>query len=306
MRVFNYAADKDIIPAEKRAVALGFFDGVHIGHRKILSLTARSARERGLTPAVFTFISESKELKLGTHRLYTTREKLSLIEECGIEEVFLFDFQSLCNMSGEDFVNELLVKELSARLAVCGGDFRFGKGAASGVDELSSLMGDLGGEAIIAEDVTLDGKRASTTYIKELLREGNIALANSYLGSPYLHIASVEEGRGIGRSLGFPTINSSLGIKAGVLRRGVYISEVIIDSIAYPALTNIGICPTFDERCEHAETYIIGYEGDLYGKNVTIYFHSFLRDEIKFSSKNELILQIKVDINRAKEEFLTK
>lgn len=304
MQVYRYGKDLFSIPKKNRAIALGFFDGVHVGHRKILDLTVKASREKPLTPAVFTFVSESSDLKFGGERLYSTEEKLSLIEECGIEEVIIAEFSLLRDMSGEEFVKDFLVDTLSAMVTVSGMDFRFGRGAKYGIEELSSLMADEGGRAIIVPDVEIDEKRASTTYIKELLKKGDVKEANRHLGAPYFIRTFVEEGRGVGHTLGFPTINSPLGVSKNILRRGVYVTEVIISGVSYMALSNVGVCPTFAPRVEHIESYILDFNGDLYGKEVKIVFHAFLRDEIEFSSENDLILQIKVDINKAKEEFL--
>ncbi len=304
MQVYRYNKDLFSVPKKNRAIALGFFDGVHIGHRKILELTLGASKEEGLTPAVFTFISEASDLKFGGDRLYSTEEKLSLIEECGIEEVIIADFSLLRDMSGEEFVKDFLVGALSAVLTVSGMDFRFGRGAKYGIEELSSLMIETGGRAIVSPDVKIEGMRASTTYIKELLKRGRIKEANLHLGAPYFIRTVVEAGRGVGRALGFPTINSPLGVSKSILRRGVYVTETIIDGTSYMALTNVGVCPTFAPRREHIESYILDFDGDLYGKEVKIVFREFLRDEIRFSSENDLILQIKVDINRVKEEFL--
>ena len=163
-----------------------------------------------------------------------------------------------------------------------------------------------GGRSEIVPDVKIGERRVSTTYIKELLREGAIKEANECLGSPYFIISEVETGRGVGRTLGFPTINTPIKKLSPRLRPGVYITEATIGSTTYPAISNVGVCPTFSPRDEHIETYILDFDGDLYGREVKIFFHSFLRDEIKFSSENELIMQIKVDINRAKEEFFKK
>lgn len=306
MQIYRYNGESLAIPKKKRAIALGFFDGVHIGHRKILEFTVNRAKEMGLTPSVFTFISESDELKTTDNRLYTTEQKLTLIKECGIEDIIIADFLVLRDMTGEEFVNDFLIGRLGATLTVSGADFRFGKGAKHTAADLSRLMECGGGESIIVPDVKIGEKRVSTTYIKELLRGGNIKEANECLGTPYFIISNVERGRGVGRTLGFPTINSPIEKPITRLRSGVYITEAIINSTAYPAISNVGICPTFSPRDEHIETYILDFDENLYGSEVKIIFHSFLRDEIKFSSENELIMQIKVDINRAKEEFFGK
>lgn len=299
MTVYKYGGVPLGLSGE-RVIALGFFDGVHIGHRALFREARRAADTLSVPFAVFTFISESKDVKAGGERLYTTEEKLSLIRDCSADEVILADFASLKSLSPEEFVESFLVGVCGARVCVVGEDFRFGKDARGTADALSELMREQGGEVITVPDVTLFGTKVSTSEIKRALAEGDIERANAMLGSPYFISADVEHGRGVGKTLGYPTINSSLGAKRNILRHGVYLSSLTLDGGKRSALTNVGVCPTFAERESHAETYVLDYEGTLYGERVRIELLAFLREERKFESADELRRQINKDIDEAK------
>ena len=283
-----------------RGIALGFFDGVHIGHRKILAEARAEADGLGIPLAVFTFSLDAsiKDEK----RIYTEDERLFLFEECGVDEIIIASFSDMKELSGESFVNEFLIEKYGCTVCVVGEDFRFGRGAAYDADRLSLLMAWAGRKCITVDDVTIEGKRVSTTEIKEYLSAGDIDKANRALGSPYLIISTVTHGRGVGKTLGFPTLNCDIGGQRPI-RHGVYASSVIIKDKEYPALTNIGICPTFDLKDAHAETFILDFSGDIYDERVIIRLHAFLRDEMRFDSAKSLCAAINNDINTAKEFF---
>lgn len=283
-----------------RVIALGFFDGVHIGHRKILDTARAEATRLGIPLAAFTFSLDSG-IK-DEMRIYTERERLHLLGECGVDEVIIASFADMRGLSGEDFVNEYLIARFGCEIAVVGEDFRFGKGASCDASELSRLMGSKNKRCITVGDVTIGGVRVSTTEIKGMLSRGEITAANTVLGSPYLIISSVAHGRAVGRTLGFPTLNCDIGSKRPI-RQGVYASSVVIGGEEYSALTNVGVCPTFDIREAHAETFILDFNREIYNEEVKIYLHGFLRDEMRFSTKEALISQINTDIENAKELF---
>ena len=301
MTVYEYG--KNERPCGKRVVALGFFDGVHLGHRAILSAAKERASELGVPSAVFTFRSESPFAKQSSARLYSTSAKLELLQACGMDEVILADFDEIRGISAESFVTDLLCGELGCIAAISGRDFRFGYRAAGDTALLRELMSRSGGECIISGDVLLGGKKISTTEIKQRMASGDIEGANEMLGTPYFLEAAVEHGRGVGRTLGFPTVNFPLTDNAGLLKQGVYLSKIVTRGGTYPALTNVGICPTFDARPEHAESFILDFDGEIYGEVVRIILGSYLRPEIKFDTPDELIAQINKDIIKAKEEF---
>ena len=304
MTVYNYTVKQKI--DGKRVVALGFFDGVHLGHRALLQRAKEEARERGALLAVFTFAAETFGKK-GVGRLYSTEEKLEIFEELGVDEVIIADFGTVANIAAEDFVVGTLIGDIGAVCTVCGEDFRFGQGARGDLSLLERLMRESGGDCISVTDECLGGVKVSTTKIKELLADGDVAGANALLGAPLYLSGVVEKGLGLGKKLGFPTVNTPIGAKGEILRRGVYRSRLSVDGKDYDAITNVGICPTFEEREVHQETFVLCEIGDLYGKKIKVFLLEFLRDEKRFDSKNDLIMQINVDINRikgAQNEFL--
>ena len=301
MTVYEYG--KNERPCGKRVVALGFFDGVHLGHRKIISTAIARAKELGVPSAVFTFRSESPSAKQSAARLYSTAAKLELIEECGVDEVILADFEDVRGMSAEDFASKLLIGEIGCVCAIAGRDYRFGHRAAGDVALLRSLIEPTGGECVIADDVVEGDDKISTTAIKSRMAIGDIEGANKMLGAPYFLEATVEHGRGVGRTLGFPTVNCTLKEQQGLLKHGVYASKIVTRGGTYPALTNVGICPTFDARPEHAESFILDFDGDIYGECVRIVMISYLRPEIKFDTPDKLREQIASDIKKVKEDL---
>lgn len=298
MKIYNYKPGTNI--GKKTAVALGYFDGVHAAHRRLLSTAKQIAEKRGLLFTVFTFTAKAgvKENRL----IYSTEEKLALLESLGVEAVVLADFADISEISAEIFAKDCLFGDMDCNVAVAGFDFRYGKCRAGNISILRTALEELGAECIVEPEHTIDGEKISSTKIKELLVQGDVESARKFLGYPYQLICTVEHGKGIGKKLGFPTVNTKLEPERAVLKRGVYRTAVEISGKLYTGITNIGTCPTFEERETHAETYIIGYSGSLYGEKIRILFLGRLRDEKKFNSPQELIMQINVDKNKAIEE----
>ncbi len=299
--VIEYKYPSENIAAADRAVALGFFDGVHIGHRALLSECVKRAKEAGLIPTVLTFPAETLGIKGEKARLYSTEEKLALFEECGIMQTIVVDFDSVSGLAPEDFVTRVLISDLGTRVALAGENFRFGHRAAGDASLLVRLMRAAGGDAFIhdMESYTLpSGERVtvSSSRIREHLLLGEVAEAAHLLGAPYRIYGEVVHGNGMGSSLGFPTVNTELS-EGTPLMCGVYRTELVTRGGVYPALTNVGTCPTFEKRRIHAETFIPGFSGDLYGERIEIRFLEFIREERQFASPEELTREIKRNID---------
>lgn len=293
IRIYEYAPGVKI--TGKRVIALGFFDGVHLGHREILRQAVAEAKRLSLPSAVFTFYSESEGLK-GEKRIYPTADKISLIGECGIDEVILADFAEVKSLSAEDFIRKTLTDDLGCALALSGKDFRFGSRAAGDTSLLKETLTALGADLICPEDVKSDGEKISSSKVKSLLEEGNVRAAALLLGAPYFVKSEVKKGLGLGKTFGFPTVNTELSPTLTALPNGVYKCKVRTETSSFNALANVGTCPTVSDREKHMETYILGYDGNLYGEKITISFLDFIRSEKRFSSVEELKKQIKVDI----------
>lgn len=296
MRILGYRELKDA--PKDSIVALGFFDGVHIAHRKLLSDAKAMAKENGRHFGIITFSSES-DVKKGSPRLYSTEERLGLFEKIGADFTVLLDFSEIKSLSPEDFVKKILVKGIHASTAFVGYNFRFGKGALADAIELSSLMKQNGRNTVICDEIKYEGAPISATLIRSLIEKGEIEKANLLLGSPYFISGVVTHGNGVGNSLGFPTVNTPFTEGKIIPKPGVYRSIVKIFQNLYNGVTNIGVCPTFDKREIHEETYVIDFKEQIYGENITVYLLGYLREERAFDSPEELITQIKVDVNSA-------
>lgn len=289
-------AENDRI-TEKTAVALGLFDGVHLGHREIIKFTKRFEKS-GFVPAVFTFGSSGITEKQGRKQeyIYTDRQKENILEKLGMQYCYSADFSSLKNLSGEEFMREILLKKLNAYHVVCGHDFRFGRNAECGIEELIRYGQKHGFGVVIGPDIMQNGEKISSQRIRELLENGKIKEANRLLGARYNIAGEVVHGNELGRTLDFPTINQKFSIGQLVPKRGVYHTLTEIDGRKYTSVTNVGVKPTVEKNIQPlAETHILDFSGDLYGKNVKVEFCGYIRGEKKFASVEELKNQISAD-----------
>ncbi len=280
-------------------MALGFFDGVHLAHRALIKEARCLADEYSLPLVIFTFPAEENRLKPGAPRLYSTEMKLELLSECGADYILLADFKSMMNMEKEEFIESFLIGHCSVRAAVCGYNFHYGHGKSGDAESLKNALSSRGLITKIIDEYKFDGAPLSTTYIRALLDNHEIENAALALGKPYFIYGKVTHGNGQGRSFGLPTINIPLSQERYLPKKGVYASLADIDGKIYKSLTNIGTCPTFGERDVHAETFILDFDGNLYGENVRVYLCKFIRDEKAFSSEKELIMQINIDKKEA-------
>lgn len=284
---------------KKTAVALGLFDGVHLGHRAVID-AALAQRENGLTATVFTFEPECVLRKSGgsSGYIYTRTEKEILLrEQIGVGDIVSPPFEQLCSLSGEKFTRGVLSGQLNAAYVCCGDDFRFGRNAACGARELTDYGRRYGFAVEVVSPVEYGGSAVSSSRIRELLQSGDITAANELLGSAYFINATVTDGNHIGRTIDFPTINQEFAEGQLVPRYGVYSTHANVGGRVLPSVTNVGVKPTVGGVDRPlAETHIIGYSGDLYGKNVDVCFSGFIRPERKFGSLDELKAQIAADI----------
>ena len=296
IKIYDYEPKKAL--CGKRVIALGFFDGVHRGHREILKTAVTEAKALGAIASVFTFTSENSKFK-GEKRIYSSEKKISLISECGIDEIIIADFEAVKSISAEDFISQTLIEDLGCVLAVSGKDFRFGYKAKGDTELLGKIIKKFGARLICPSDVEEDGEKISSSQIKKLLSDGNVKKAGELLERHYFVKSKVQRGLGLGKSFGFPTVNTEIDEAEISLPNGVYKCICEIDKKNYDALTNVGVCPTVSSREKHMETYILGCNENLYGKEILISFLDFIRPEKKFESIESLKTQIKVDIYSA-------
>lgn len=288
--------DTDHVPKEKTACALGLFDGVHRGHQMIINEAVSAAKEKGVKSAVFSFKTNTVTSKGHDGRiemLMSDDEKHEKMERLGVDYIFSPDFESFKGMPPENFVRDIIRDKLNCICAVCGTDFTFGRGAVGKADDLVRIGKKYGIEVIVLDKLAIDGEEVSSTVIRKYIRTGLISKANKLLGRRFGFDLEVEHGFQRGRTWDFPTINQKIPKGRVMPRFGVYCSKVLIDGKWYRGVTNIGIKPTVNEIVSPlAETFIIDYNGNLYGKKIKFELFEFLRPERKFDSFDELKQEI--------------
>ena len=286
---------------KKSAVALGYFDGVHVGHRELISLLVREAKARKVPSYILTFADDISITKKTQSILYNTEEKIEIFKSLGVDGVIVADFNSIKELSAESFVSEILINSLGAELAISGYNFRFGNGAKGNAETLIRLMEAQCKAAIILDEQKSGNDPLSSTAIRTLISDKKLEEATRMLGAPYFIEGVVEKGLGLGKVYGFPTVNTPVRDNSP-LSTGVYRTAVEIDEKLYTGVTNVGSCPSVKEREIHAETLIADFDGNLYGKKIKIHFLGFLRDEKRFESIEELKTQIYLDKDRSIKE----
>lgn len=278
------------------AVALGNFDGMHIGHAAVLN-AARSFASKGLTPVAVLFDEHSRKLTEGNAppMLLLPEERDKIIRENGLEIKTLV-FAEIKELAPEKFVEEILIKQLNAAVVCCGFNYRFGKKAVGDAEMLNKLCCERGIECRVVDEVDFDGQPASSTEIRSLIESGQIEKANRILGREFGFCTAVIDGDKRGRSLGFPTINQELPKNFVLPKFGVYKVQVTVFGKKYTGITNIGKRPTVGTEKILSETHILDFSDDIYGQSVDIRLIKFIRAERKFSSFEELSRQIEADV----------
>ena len=294
---------------KERVIALGFFDGVHLGHAALLRRTVEEAQKRGATPAVFTFDRPPKEVVTGVPcpLIASPEDRKGLLErEFGIKDVLMVPFdREMMTTPWDEFVTKILVERYHAVHLVAGHDHHFGHRNQGSPELLVEKCRELGLGCDIIPKVELDGITVSSTYIRSLVGMGQMARAERYLGHPHVLTQEVRHGRRIGHTIGVPTINLVVPPHVLVPSHGVYVTRVFLpDGDSYPAVTNVGTRPTVNNGTDiTVEPWLLGFDGDLYGARVRVEFHKRLRDEIRFDSLDALRDQIQKDAKATMEYF---
>ncbi len=283
----------------KAAVALGYFDGIHIAHRAVLG-AALAQKENGLVPTVLVFDEPPAEALTGVPvpRLMTDADRDRLLTAQGFT-LKRACFREIKDLPPERFVDEILARDLKAAFVSCGYNYRFGKNGEGDASVLKTLCEARGIEVSILPETDLDGSPVSSSRIRRLVEDGDMDAAVRLLGRPLTFTSPVFTGDRRGRLLGAPTINQYLPARFVRPKRGVYVSDVLLDGVWKRGVTNIGSRPTFDGLSFRSETFILGFEGDLYGKDVTVGLLHFLRPEMKFPDADALKAQIAEDARHA-------
>lgn len=291
---------------QQRILALGFFDGVHLGHGALLRACRALAEEKGVEAGAVTFTTHPDALVSGKDPglINTPADRQRLMEELyRMDTVIALPFdKAMMAMPWQDFFR-LLREQYGAVGLVCGHDFRFGRRGAGNPEVLRRACAEAGMDCVVVPEQKIDGVTISSTYIRQLLELGHMETAKRFLGHPHFLTGQVTQGRKLGHKLGFPTAN--VPIPAGIVcpRRGVYACKVRVDGRAYTAVTNVGSRPTVEGHQVRAESWILDFEGDLYGREIRLEFHYFLRPEKKFESLERLKAAVLADGARARNYF---
>lgn len=291
------------------SVTIGKFDGVHLGHRKLIDETVRYARYAGLLSCVITFKNAENTGGDGMRLLTTFEEKCHIMEKSGVDVLVVLEFtEVLKNMSAADFIDFFLGEMLNVSSVTVGEDFCFGKNREGSVKDLSVAQMEYGYNLTVMKKEEADGDQISSTRIRNLIKEGNLKEANDLLGYDYLIEGITESGKRKGREIGVPTVNLYPSPEKLIPPFGVYASKAVLEGKEYNAVTNIGVCPTvIDNKKISVETHLLKFtpEKETYGEKFYVYLHDHIREEIKFDSVNRLYDQMQKDIQEA-EKLLAK
>ncbi len=290
-------------PENGSAVAIGVFDGMHLGHRRVLESLGDANPD--LIKVAMTFGTHPASLLSpdgAPPRLSTLKRRFDLFEDAGIDRVAVLGFdEEMRAMTPDDFVRRFLVDGLNASFVVVGVGFRFGRGAAGTTETLEELGRRYGFQVEVVDIACDDGTEIRSTAIREALRDGDVVRAAAMLGRPYDLEGIIVAGDGRGREIGIPTANVSFPAMLTIPRRGVYAVNAVIDGVSHAAVANLGTRPTFGGNDEVLEVHVLEFDRDLYGKHLSIEFIERIRDEHRFESVDDLLIQIRADIASAIE-----
>jgi riboflavin kinase/FMN adenylyltransferase len=290
--------------SEKTIVTIGTFDGIHIGHQKILKDLIKTAKKEGKKSVLLTFFPHPRMVLQKENKillLNTIKEKSSLLEKMGLDYLIIHPFsREFSRLTALDFVRDVLVNKLNTSRLIIGYDHHFGKNREGNIHQLKeySLLYDFKVEEIPAQDI--DDVSVSSTKIRTALKDGNLKTANNYLGYHYMLNGTVVSGKKLGGTIGFPTANLEIKEPYKLIpKTGVYIIKTHINTVLYTGIMNIGFNPTVLGKHQTIEAHLFDFNEDLYGKEIMIEFIYFLREEHKFESVKELVVQLNIDKENA-------
>ena len=297
MQIFNepfYPMDDEC------AVALGYFDGLHIGHSAVISAARNYAKNKGIKTVVWTFENSPKSVFTTVKRITENKYKEKLFENLGTDTLYSFPFtEKIKGLSCEDFVKKVIVDTLKAKKVFCGFNYSFGAGGKGNPESLKNICSAHGVDVEILPAVLFENIPVSSTRVRECISEGDMDKAHDLLGRYFSFSATVTDGNRIGRTIGFPTANTPIPEDMATPKNGVYLTRVHFNGQSLFGVTNVGLKPTVGSDKVSAETHIFGFSGNLYGNELRIEFLYFLREERKFGSIDELKKQIEKDCAHA-------
>ncbi|MGI6752335.1 MAG: bifunctional riboflavin kinase/FAD synthetase [Anaerovoracaceae bacterium] len=297
MKIFKTL--EELKNTENVAVAVGNFDGVHLGHQELIRRTVTRAKEVGLVPAVFTFTNHPKNVMAGEQRVKNIlywEDKVSILQDLGVEYMISLDFTlDFSRIEPEDFVEEILVNKLKTKEIFCGFNYHFGYKGKGDLQLLKEMSRDLDFVVNPMEPFKINGELVSSTLIREIIASGDMEKCRHFLGRNYSTSGTVIVGNKLGRSLGYPTSNLAIDESMVTPPDGVYVTLASYGGTSCPSITNLGRKPTVGNHERSIETHIFNFNKELYGKQIRIEFLKRLRGEKKFESVEELSDQIRKD-----------
>lgn len=310
MQVYHSVSELDQTASYSSSVAIGNFDGMHLGHQKLILTTVEYAHSHNSIPTALTFFPHPSQILKPSStplRLTTLSEKIYQLEKLNIEKVLVANFdKSFMNLEANEFFDLYLLKALKAKSIHVGFDFRFGKNRAGDIPFLKQLCDKNNIQLSIQEPFLLEGQKVSSTLIRENLRNNNIEQANKLLGRPYSVWGTVVPGAKKGSQLGFPTANLSYSTEKVVPTNGVYATKFYTNNTCYESVTNVGVRPTLHSEAPAypvIETHLFNFQNNLYDSSAIVEFLFKVREEKKFNSLEELRKQIEKDIEKVKGFF---
>lgn len=304
MEIINLLNYKEI--RFNTAIALGNFDGIHIGHQKLIKTMIAKSRKLGIKSSLLLFENHTKAtIDSNKPKMITTNEqKFKIAEGLGIDIIYIVKFdEKIMKLSAEEFIRDIIIEKMNGKLVVVGFDYRFGYKASGNAEYLLDLGRKYNIDVEVLDPIYDNNKVISSTTIRELIIDGDMIKVAEVLGRPYSIIGEVISGKNRGNKLGFPTANIEADNNYVVPKNGVYMSNAIVNGKKYISATNIGYNPTFNENMLKIETHILGFEGIIYGETIEVEFIEFLRDDMKFENKEDLINQMKIDIDMIKQRY---
>lgn len=289
------------------ALCLGFFDGIHLGHLKILDITRETGRRENLAPALFTFESHPLEvLNPGLCFPYLTtleeRKKIAFSE--GIEYFISCEFtRDFASISPEDFIIDVILSKLRGKSLIVGADYHFGEGGRGDIKLLKKLAQKHGVNVVVVPEVKIEGEKISSTHIRESIMGGEIEKANHYLGRWYSIEGRVHRGKNRGKKLGIPTANLRIPDKKVIPRRGVYCVLCLLENHIYKGIGHVGNRPTFKEEDYNIEIHLFDFKKDIYSQKIRVFFINYIRDTLNFDNPWVMKKKINQDICVCREKL---
>ncbi len=302
--IFNEKGDHSLM--QPVAMALGTFDGIHKGHQALIGRLKEIKRRYGYTIMVYTFKQHPLSClppRKAPPQVMNLNKKILEFHRMGVDILVLNNFDDeFARTTPQEFIRKHLLEKYDVRFIVVGYNYRFGYNGSGDTQLLIQMGKEMGFEVVVVPPVKVEGKVVSSSLIRETIQQGDVAKAWQYLGRPYSINGQIVRGAGRGKTLGYPTANLDIGSKNIVIPKfGVYLTRCNLDGQWLWGVTNVGQNPTFEQSGLHIETFLLNYHsGKLYGKRTRLYFLRYIREERRFSSKQELVHQIECDVAVAK------